>query len=191
MSVECLAIALHHSRARGTAKLVLLGIANHDGDGGAWPSVATLARYANVHPRKVQEALGRLRDLGEVIVHPQAGGLAGHDDAMRPNLYRVVLSCPVDCDRTPQHRTKQLRLVVDPVPKSAPPAGIGTPPVPVSAPDPVPVSAPEPSTRTTQERAAVQTSPTEAAMTFAAASPEQVRARAAEARAALAARRQA
>ena len=31
MSVEAMAIALHHSRATGTVKLVLIGIANHDG----------------------------------------------------------------------------------------------------------------------------------------------------------------
>lgn len=188
MSVESLAIVLHHSRARGTAKLVLIGIANHDGDGGAWPSVATLAKYANVHPRKVREALGRLRDLGELIVLTQQGGMADHDDALRPNLYRLVVCCPGECDRTPQHRTKQLRLI-DPLPQSAGGAAIGRGPLPQSAPGPLPQSAPEPSRPTTHERPALGLATTEG--TTPPATPEQVAQRAAEARAALAARRQA
>lgn len=104
MSIESVAIALHHSRAKGTAKLVLLGIANHDGDYGAFPKVATLAKYANVHPRRIPEALKTLGELGEIIVHVQDGGMRMHVDALRPNLYEFVLECPPECDRTKHHR---------------------------------------------------------------------------------------
>lgn len=99
-----MAIVLHHSRATGTAKLVLLGVANHDGDGGAWPSVATLARYANVAPRNVQMALRKLEQLGELQTFANRGGLVDHEDHERPNLYRVLVECPSSCDRTRQHR---------------------------------------------------------------------------------------
>lgn len=126
MSIESLAIALNHSRATGTAKVVMLGIANHDGDGGAWPTVATLARYANVHPRKVSEALKRLEELGEIRRIIQQGGDHSIADSRRPNLYRVLLQCPADCDRTSNHRTAR-RALLDPLPNSAPPADIGTP----------------------------------------------------------------
>lgn len=34
MSIEAMAVALHHSKTQGATKLVLLGIANHEGDGG-------------------------------------------------------------------------------------------------------------------------------------------------------------
>lgn len=104
MSVEHLAVVLHHSRAKGTNKLVLLGIANHQGDGGAWPSVATLARYANVTERNVQKALSWLVSAGELVVYAQEGGTRDTPDHRRPNRYDVVVSCPSWCDRTSQHR---------------------------------------------------------------------------------------
>ena len=104
MSVESVAIALHHSRAKGSAKLVLIGIANHDGDGGAFPKIATLAKYANIHPRNVVKCLNTLGALGEIIIHQNAGGTLKTPDSVRPNLYEFILSCPDDCDRTKNHR---------------------------------------------------------------------------------------
>jgi hypothetical protein len=104
MSIESVSIALHHSRSKGTAKLVLIGIANHDGDGGSFPKIATLAKYANVHPRNVVKCLNVLGALGEIIIHQNAGGTTRTPDAMRPNLYEFVLTCPSDCDRTKNHR---------------------------------------------------------------------------------------
>lgn len=106
MSVEAIATALHHSRATATAKVVLIGIANHVGDGGAWPSVATLARYANVHPRKVQEAIVKLEALGEVERDIQGGGNVTMRRNQRPNLYRFTLRCPPECDGSAQHRIR-------------------------------------------------------------------------------------
>jgi hypothetical protein len=109
VSIESLAIALHHSRASGTAKLVLIGIANHDGDGGSWPAVSTLSKYAGVNPRNVQKALDRLEQLGEIRRIVGQGGDHSTADGRRPNLYRFLLTCPHDCDRTGQHRTARLR----------------------------------------------------------------------------------
>lgn len=106
MSVEAIAVCLHHSRAAKTDKLVLLGIANHDGDGGAWPSVATLARYANCSERHVQRAIANLVDLGELQVVRQRGGNEGTRADRRPNLYRVRVSCPPNCDGSTQHRLR-------------------------------------------------------------------------------------
>lgn len=138
-------MVLHHSRAKGTVKLVALGIANHDGDGGAWPSVSTLARYANVHPRNVQKALVRLQQLGELWVEPQAGGLGNLADCDRPNLYHVTLRCPTWCDGTPQHRDQRKKAgpqlsswhgpqpVDNGVAHPPPPGGIATPPGGASA----------------------------------------------------------
>lgn len=104
MSVESLAAVLHHSRARGTVKLVMVGIANHDGDGGSYPAVSTLARYANCEPRTVQRALERLVSLGELAVEVQEGGSRDVPDHRRPNRYHVRVACPPWCDRTTQHR---------------------------------------------------------------------------------------
>lgn len=108
MSVEAMALVLHHSRAKGTAKLVLLGIANHEGDGGAWPTVGTLARYANVTERAVQTCISQLVSSGELVVERNAGGSRSTRADMRPNLYRVMVACPWTCDHTTQHRARDL-----------------------------------------------------------------------------------
>lgn len=104
MSIESMAVVLHHSQAGGTDKLVLLGIANHDGDGGSWPSIATLARYANVEPRAVKACINRLVARGEVERERQAGGTRNMPDYSRPNLYHLKVVCPPECDRSTQHR---------------------------------------------------------------------------------------
>lgn len=101
-----MALVLHHSRARGTAKLVLIGIANHDGDGGAWPSIATLARYAGCSDRAVQRALRELLTLREVAVYRQEGGPQNMAPRARPNRYDVLVTCPPGCDRTKHHKVK-------------------------------------------------------------------------------------
>jgi len=106
MSVEAMAIVLHHSRASGTDKVVLLGIANHEGDGGSWPSVATLAKYGQCSERAVRYALKRLVESGELRVIRQAGGGESLRDDRRPNLYRVLVRCPVDCSGGMNHRER-------------------------------------------------------------------------------------
>lgn len=104
MSVEAMAVALHHAPVTGTAKVVLLGIANHDGDGGAWPSVETLAKYAHVHERNVQKALSTLVAKGLLRIEVQQGGDRDVADSRRPNRYVLLVRCPEWCDRTTQHR---------------------------------------------------------------------------------------
>jgi len=63
MSLEAMSAVLHHSKAAGTTKLVLMGIAWHLGDDpedGAWPSQETLARYSNTSTRQVRRPLADL-----------------------------------------------------------------------------------------------------------------------------------
>lgn len=112
MSVEALAIALHHSRAETlTGRLLIIGIANHHGDGGAWPSIDTLRKYAGTRGeradrRNVQKELAKLESLGEISRVVNGGGTRETPEHMRPNLYRFLLQCPPDCDRSTQHRTR-------------------------------------------------------------------------------------
>lgn len=105
MSLESMAIALHHSQAKGTDKLVLLGICNHDGDGGAWPSHETLSKYANCSITRVKQALKRLVELGEINIKLRAGGDHTTRNDRRPNLYEILLTCPAECDGSKKHRT--------------------------------------------------------------------------------------
>jgi hypothetical protein len=102
VSIEHMAVVLHHSRAKGTDKLILLGIANHEGDGGAHPGVPTLARYANVAESSAREAVRRLEASGEVEVVIGGGPLMPNGG--RTNAYRVLVVCPPECDRSPHHR---------------------------------------------------------------------------------------
>lgn len=127
-----MAIAFNHSRATGAAKLVLLGIASHDGDGGAWPAVATLARYAGVNVRNAQKALARLVELGEIRIHQNQGGTAHTPDHTRPNLYEFTLTCSPDCDRTKRHRS---RYELDPLSPATPPVARDTSPLSPATPE--------------------------------------------------------
>jgi hypothetical protein len=107
MSIEALTVVLHHSRTQGAAKLVLIGIANHEGDGGSWPSIGTLAKYAGgVSRRTVQRAIQTLIEIGEItcIVN---GARIDAPDFNKPNLYRITLCCPAECDGSTSHRRKQ------------------------------------------------------------------------------------
>lgn len=88
MSVETIALVLNHSKATGRAKLVLIGIANHQGDQGSWPSIATLARYANASERSVKRDLKDLVDLGELRIEVNAAPVGGQ---YKTNLYWVTV----------------------------------------------------------------------------------------------------
>jgi hypothetical protein len=149
MSVEAMSVVLHHSRASGTRKLVLLGIANHQGDGGAWPGIDKLATYANVNPRNVQRAIEALVGMGELRVSVQQGGGRDTPDHRRPNRYDVLVECPSGCDRTTQHRTRRTRqrqLELSTGVAAAPPVpGDG---VAAAPPHGVAAAPPEPSPRT-------------------------------------------
>lgn len=149
MSVEALAIALHHSRAKGAAKLVLLGIANHDGDGGSWPSMATLARYAGVTPDQARKLVRKLEDLREVRVLRQEGGTQHTPDHMRPNLYEFKLTCPADCDGTTRHRNRGTLPLPQFTGLSTPPAD-SLSPIGANTPTPYPDRRAEPSLPTKQ-----------------------------------------
>lgn len=102
MSAEAVTVVLHHSSSEGAAKLVLWGIANHHSDQGAWPSVATLAKYANIKERRVQQIIRQLAFDGEIEIQEQGGYGNGQ---YKTNRYLILLTCPNDCDGTLQHRT--------------------------------------------------------------------------------------
>lgn len=88
MSVEAISLVLNHSKATGRAKLILIGIANHLGDQGSWPSIATLARYANVSERSVKRDLKDLVELGELVVEVNAAPVGGQ---YKTNLYWITI----------------------------------------------------------------------------------------------------
>jgi hypothetical protein len=92
MSIEAVSLVLNNSRATGRAKLVLLGIANHLGDHGAWPSISTLARYANASERSVKRDIQELVQLGELKVELQN---APTKHQYKTNLYWITIGSGV------------------------------------------------------------------------------------------------
>ena len=85
MSVKVMGKVWEHSQAKGTARLVLLAIADHcNPTGVAWPSLSRLAQYVNVDRRNVIAAINKLVDLGELERVQQ--GKTG-----RATTYRIVL----------------------------------------------------------------------------------------------------
>jgi hypothetical protein len=92
MSIEAVSLVLNQSKATGRAKLVLLGIANHLGDQGAWPSISTLARYANASERSVKRDIQELVQLGELKVELQN---APTRQQYKTNLYWITIGLGV------------------------------------------------------------------------------------------------
>tara|TARA_R110000822_G_scaffold14484_5_gene50916 strand:+ start:646 stop:1335 length:690 start_codon:yes stop_codon:yes gene_type:complete len=101
MSAEATTAVLHHSKSEGSSKLVMWGIANHHSDSGAWPAIATLAKYASVSERRVQQIIRGLATMGEIRIDEQ-GGFGAH---YKTNRYWILIQCPKDCDGSLQHRT--------------------------------------------------------------------------------------
>lgn len=76
------------SQAVGRARLVLLAIADHQGEIGAWPSLETLAKMVNASTRSVQRDIEYLQELGELKVDYQNAPSQGR---YKSNLYWVTL----------------------------------------------------------------------------------------------------
>ena len=71
MSIEAMTAVLQNSRAKGSARLVMVALAEHVNgqsvDWVVWPSVDRLAKLANIAPRNVMVHLSKLREMGEII----------------------------------------------------------------------------------------------------------------------------
>jgi hypothetical protein len=93
MSIEIMNAVWRRSQSTGRARLVLLAIADHQGEIGAWPSIATLARMVNASERSVQRDIQELVDLGELTVEVQNAPSRGQ---YKSNLYWVTVAGVTD-----------------------------------------------------------------------------------------------
>lgn len=90
---------LVHSRATGSAKLVLMGIAYHTGKDrsqGCWPSRSLLAAYAGISVRQVSRALDHLVEIGELVIESRSAWKRGSGDLT--NLYFLPNLCSDSCE---------------------------------------------------------------------------------------------
>lgn len=67
--------------------MVLLAIADHQGEQGAWPSIETLAKMCNASKRSISRDIAELVELGELEVHEKSAPFGGQ---YRANLYWVL-----------------------------------------------------------------------------------------------------
>lgn len=96
MSIASLALSLYHSKATHSNRLVLIAIANFEGEDGSWPSHETIGRLAGgINRRTVQRAIDTLIAMRELSEERREG---------RTNRYRVIITCPNTCDGSSHHR---------------------------------------------------------------------------------------
>jgi hypothetical protein len=120
MSIYCVGLCLTSLTGLALAdKFILLALCEKaDNDGtNAWPSVATLARYAECSERTVQRALGRLRRDGWITETSKA-------TRYRPRVYSVNLSRLQGCQNVTPRVTPEVSrgdTVVSPDPSSTRP----------------------------------------------------------------------
>jgi len=88
MSIEVSNAVWRHSKATGRTKLILLAIADHQGEQGAWPSISTLAKMTNSSERSVKRDIQDLQAMGELKVEVQKAPMSGK---YKTNLYWVTL----------------------------------------------------------------------------------------------------
>ena len=99
MSIAAMTLAMYHSQATYSTRLVLIAIANFEGEHGAYPSHETIGRLAGgLNRRTVQRAIDDLIELGE-LTEVKRDGIT--------NLYHVTIRCPEGCDGTTQHRVSK------------------------------------------------------------------------------------
>jgi DNA-binding transcriptional MocR family regulator len=87
--------AWHHSKAKRSAKAVLVKIADNANDRGeAWPSVGYLMRTTGYSESTVHRAIRTLTELGELVVVRNGGMPAGGRPDRATNLFRIVTGAP-------------------------------------------------------------------------------------------------
>lgn len=95
MSIQVMNAVWEHSKADGRARLVLLAIADHQGEIGAWPSIQRLAKMVNASVRSVQRDIAYLQKIGELKVEVQN---APTNNQYKSNLYWVTVGGVSDSD---------------------------------------------------------------------------------------------
>ncbi len=74
MSTKMMTAVWEHSKANGSALLLLLAIADNASDYGlAWPGIENLAQRARIGKRAVIKQLEKLEEMQELIIHRRPG----------------------------------------------------------------------------------------------------------------------
>ncbi len=88
MSIKLMSAVWDDKRTTGAARLVLLSLADQANDEGVcWPSIATIARRANVHRDSVHRAIIELEEMGFLTRTPRKIGA----NVNQTNLYVIKI----------------------------------------------------------------------------------------------------
>lgn len=105
---DALGAVLSHSMARGSDKVILLGIALYQSqseDGWASLTLAQISEFSKVHARSARRSIRAVAESGELLVETNGGEPIGPNatEHHRPNRYRSIVACPEWCDGAPGH----------------------------------------------------------------------------------------
>ena len=106
MSYQAIRAVLEHSKAKGSARLLLVILAEHlnENTRRCDPSIATLAREANATPRTVARLLAELKVAGEIGI--ATGGGRKHCNAYTITAAENPDSDDIVCDENPDTRDR-------------------------------------------------------------------------------------
>ena len=115
MSIEAMSWVWKHSKTKGSERLVLLALADNANDNGVcWPSIATIARKANLERRYVISILKNLESVGRIQIERRRMGKLN-----KSNLYTVVMrdTLPSVPEITTGSDTEDTRVVMPATPE--------------------------------------------------------------------------
>lgn len=91
MSIDAINDVWEYSQAVGSARVIMLCLANYaDANGVAWPSVALIAKRSKITPRNVRKHIEGLIEAGEIT--PAGTGIRG------VVKYKITCATPVEID---------------------------------------------------------------------------------------------
>jgi hypothetical protein len=110
MSIEIMNAVWRESKSTGRARLLLLCIADHQGELGAWPSIKRLSEMVNASERSVQRDIQLLEKLGELRVELRSAPTRGRYKA---NRYWVNLPSTQEVTNPKDEMTDEAEEVTD------------------------------------------------------------------------------
>lgn len=114
MSVTAMKWVFEHSQTRGSARVLMLALADMaNDDGECYPGKANLARKVNVTPQQITRLIQECERLGELKVIPRKGAHGSTHNTT--NLYQLTAVCKQVSDRARVARPKRERKPAAPV----------------------------------------------------------------------------
>lgn len=114
MSITAMKWVFEHSQTRGSARVLMLALADMaNDDGECYPGKANLARKVNVTPQQITRLIQECERLGELKVIPRKGARGSTHNTT--NLYQLTAVCKQVSDSARAARPKRERKPAAPL----------------------------------------------------------------------------